>query len=50
MGSVRSILMGIITQHSEGSLIKLKVLTMSVGEKGEEKDSLLQVFKVNQYN
>ena len=43
--------MGIITQHSEeGSLIKLKVLTMSVEEKGEEKDSLLQVFKVNQYN
>ena len=41
--------MGIITQHSEeGSLIKLKVLTMSVGEKGEEKDSLLQIFKANQ--
>ena len=43
--------MGIIIQHSEGgSLIKLKVLTMPVGEKGEEKDSLLQVYKPNQYN
>ena len=43
--------MGVITQNSEGgSLIKLKDLTMPVGEKGEEKDSLLQVFKPNQYD
>ena len=43
--------MAVITQHSEGgSLIKLKVLTMPVGKKGEEKDNLLQVFKPNQYN
>ena len=43
--------MGVIIQHSEeGYLIKLKVLTMPVGEKGEEKDSLLQVFKPNQYD